>query len=254
MKKISFFFQKLLLPETDLEKTPSRPYYKTQRKNLKAIWNNEEYNDFGIERVSRILLQSLAFIIPSGILRSITGTANFLIRRLNIEFLVIVKLLFFYTVLKLDLTSSLPIVIIAIISTIDTLHFAISRILLNDLYRKHVSYSRSLMLTFINYLEICLFFALIYAYLDNTIVNAFTINCSLLNANAHLSSIQAIYFSFVTAATIGYGDITPHNPFVMKVVIIQIIISLFFVIVFLTNIINQLGKNTFYNQKQNQKE
>jgi hypothetical protein len=34
----------------------------------------------------------------------------------------------------------------------------------------------------------------------------------------HLTNTQTIYFSFVTAATIGYGDVSSGNDFVMKLV------------------------------------
>lgn len=253
LTKIKSFLGKLILPDTSGDKITSKPYYKTQIKNLKAIWNNSSYNDFGIERLIRLTLQLLAFLLPSGLLKSLTGTSNFLVRRLSIEFLVIFKLAFLYSVLKYDLTSSFLLLLLSIILTADTLHFSISRIVLNDLYRKHVSYIRSLILTFLNYIEVCLFFAVLYSYIDYSNIDTnnpgFIVNSSLpLTANNHLTSIEAIYFSFVTAATIGYGDITPKDPLIMKIVILQILISLFFVIVFLTNITNRLGKNTFFNQ------
>jgi hypothetical protein len=252
--KILSFIKKLFLPDASAETTASKPYYETQKKNLQAIWNNTAYKDFGIERILRLLLQLTAFIIPSGLLRSITGTSNFLFRRLSVEFLVIIKLTFLYFVLKLDCTSSFCILVIAIVLTADTLHFSISRIVLNDLYRKHVSFTRSLILKFINYIEVCLFFAILYSYLDHTNLDinnhTFIINDSLHAKDNHLTSIQAIYFSFVTAATIGYGDITPKDPFVMKMIVVQIIISLFFVVVFLSSIINRLGRTTFYNEKR----
>ena len=247
--------EKIFLGNTNLEKTASRPYYETQKQNLKSIWNNTKYNDFGVERLLRIFLQLLAWPLPSGILRSLTGSDNFLTRRLSIEILVIAKLIFYYFVLKFDYTSNFTILVIAFVLTCDTIYFSISRIMLNDLYRKHVSYTRSLLLTFLNYIEVCLFFAILYLYIDYTRSEAFIINENIqLTVNGHLSSIQAIYFSFITAATIGYGDISPKDPFAMKIVVIQTIVSLFFVIVFLTNVINQLGKNTFYNQVKNTEE
>ena len=64
----------------------------------------------------------------------------------------------------------------------------------------------------------------------------------------HLSDLQTIYFSFVTSATIGYGDIAPKDPLVMKIVVAQIMLSLFFLVIVITTITNRLHDDTFYNK------
>ena len=55
--------------------------------------------------------------------------------------------------------------------------------------------------------------------------------------------LDALYFSFITAFTIGYGDITPSNKYGKYMVIAQAVIFLIFGVVFLN----------FYSSKLNDK-
>ncbi len=236
--------------ETDLENRPN-PYYEKQKQNLKDIWENKYYNDFGIERLFRILLQLLAFIVPSGIFRCISGTNNIIRRRLTIEALGIGKVLYYYFILSFyDKTTNLGFLILSIILTADTLQFLASRIFLTDVFREPISHKRSLLMAFINYIEICYCFAFIYAFIDHTNSDLST-PIFLVNSSTeikHISNLQALYFSFVTSATIGYGDITPKNENVMRLVILQIVISLFLVVVIISNVTSKIEDKTFYNK------
>lgn len=246
---------KLFLGSPKAKKYIPSSFYKKQRQNLADIWNNKTYNEFGIERIIRLILQLLAFVTPGGFVRHITGTSNLLVRKLGIELYGILKVVFIYLAFKFDWTTNSFVLTVIIILTLDTLHFLISRVLLNDVFREAISHKRSLIMTFINYIEICLCFAFIYSYIDDTnqdsINPVFHINSDIPNIkNGHLNDTQTIYFSFITAATIGYGDISPKDPRIMKVVIIQIVISLFFIVVFISNILNKLNEDTFYNKKK----
>lgn len=243
--KAKEFLKKLILGSESNKAYKSNPFYKKQSQNLKDIWNNKSYNDFGIERFFRILLQLTAFIIPSSIVRQLSGTSNLLFRKLSIEAWGILKIVFLIIFLKYDMTRSGAVLFIAIVLSADTLHFLVSRVFLNDVFRQAISYKRSLMMTFLNYIEICLCFALIYAYIDHTSLTPEVFNCG------HITNLQAVYFSFVTSATIGYGDIAPKDPLVMKLVVSQIIISLFLVVVIITNVTNKIEDHTFYNKEKN---
>lgn len=250
---INNFFKILLFGnETDFE-SKANPYYSKQKQNLKDIWQNKTYNDFGIERLFRIFLQLLAFIIPSGILRQLSGTNNIIHRRLTVEFLGIGKVFYYYFILVVfDCTRIKFFLILSIILTIDTLHFLASRIFLNDVFRQPISYKRSLLMIFVNYIEICLSFAFIYSYIDHT---NYEITKTIFfeskdNVIIYISNLQSIYFSFVTSATIGYGDITPKNPLIIKLVILQIVISLFLVVVIISSVTTKIEDETFYNKNK----
>jgi hypothetical protein len=252
------FMLKLLLGNSKANIYKPSSFYKKQKQNLLNIWNNKTYNDFGIERILRLILQTIAYVTPAGVVRYLTGTDNLIIRKLGIEIYAIFKLVLICFAFGLDLTENTFVLITIIILTLDTIHFLIARVFLNDVFREAISHRRSLIMTIINYVEICLCFAFIYSYLDDTnhqLENpTFHISSDLPQIEkGHLNDNQTIYFSFITAATIGYGDISPRDSLTMKIVIIQTLISLFFIVVFISNIINKLNEDTFYNRKKEKK-
>ncbi|HMX81456.1 MAG TPA: ion channel, partial [Ferruginibacter sp.] len=55
---------------------------------------------------------------------------------------------------------------------------------------------------------------------------------------------------FVTSATIGYGDIAPVAPILVKLVLVQIMLSLFFLVIVITTITTRLHDDTFYNKQK----
>jgi hypothetical protein len=67
-------------------------------------------------------------------------------------------------------------------------------------------------------------FAMAYRILSNADAQAFNIDIK--------DTFTALYFSFVTSATLGYGDILPQSNFARGLVIFQIIINLIYVIFF----------------------
>jgi Fe2+ transport system protein B len=82
------------------------------------------------------------------------------------------------------------------------------------------SYRRSMLLLFFNYLEIIFDFAVIYS-----VGNFF-------NKPFH-AWFDPIYFSFITSASIGYGDYYPVTGFGKLIVSCHSVVFLIFVVVFL---------------------
>lgn len=70
-------------------------------------------------------------------------------------------------------------------------------------------------------LSVCIFGTLYYilGVYDKT---SFTINH---RANRNMTFFEAIYFSFITQSTIGYGDFSPNTSIAKIVVILHIIIT-----------------------------
>lgn len=253
------FFIKLFFGKPNSELRKPNPFYRTQKNNLQKIWDNTNYNDFGVERLFRLFLQLITFILPAGVVRSVTGKSkNLIVRKLGIDFYGIAKVVFILVSFLKDWNTNLLVLFLIIYLLIDTLHFLTCRVFLSDVYTQAISYKRSLLMTFINYIEMCLCFGFVYSYLDNThcVGKMFDISekLTILSNTCHLTDIQAVYFSFVTSATIGYGDISPISSLSMVVSILQIIVSLFFVVVFISNTINKLGEDTYFNKNQKNKE
>jgi hypothetical protein len=73
------------------------------------------------------------------------------------------------------------------------------------------------------YLILGMFYAHIYTILDWFRPESFT-----LQVPQHESASQFVYFSFVTLATLGYGDITPKTEFAQRLAITEAIMGQFY--------------------------
>ncbi len=240
------FFTKLLYGTNRPESKP-RSVYSKEMIALQRIWNNKTYNDFGLERILRLFLHLLSFIMPGTIIRQLCGRKHLLFRKVVIEAYSLFKIAWYVFLFEKDLTTSTAALVISIILTIDTVHFMFSKIFLNDIHQQPISFKRSLLMTLINILEVMLCFAFIYSFIDDTNNDTGRVIFSM---GHHLTDLQTIYFSFVTSATIGYGDIAPKDPLVMKLVVMQIMLSLFFLVIVITTITNRLHDDTFYNKQK----
>jgi hypothetical protein len=240
------FFIKLIFGTHRPESKP-RSVYQKEKIAFLRIWNNKTYNDFGLERIVRLALHLLSFIMPGTIIRQLCGRKHLLYRKVVIEAYSLFKICWYMALFELDLTTSTTALVVSIILTIDTIHFMFSKIFLNDIHQQPISFKRTLLMTLINIMEVMLCFAFIYSYIDdtNTVPGRY-----IFSTGHQLTDLQTIYFSFVTSATIGYGDIAPKDPLVIKLVILQIMLSLFFLVIVITTITNRLHDDTFYNKRK----
>jgi len=240
------FFKKLIMGTNHPESRPRSVYLK-EVIAFRRIWHNKSYNDFGLERILRLILMLLSFIMPGTLIRELSGRKELLFRKVVIEAYSLLKIGSLLFLFYMDFTTSTAALVISIILTFDTIHFLFSKIFLNDIHQQPISFKRTLLMTLINIMEIILCFAFIYSYIDDTNHTAGRI---IFSPGHQLSDLQTIYFSFVTSATIGYGDIAPKDPVVMKLVILEIMLSLFFLVIVITTITNRLHDDTFYNKRK----
>lgn len=242
MKKIQSFILTLLLGQDHSRpKNKLRPALQNQCLNVKRIWNNEHYNDFGIERIIRLALALLLFIFPGLYIRHFFGKLGLLGRKLGIEFYVLLKLFLPLIFFALDLTKYPIVAIISGVMATETILYLATLIYLSNEFARPISYRRSITTLFINYIEVCLDFAVIYSYCNLTIPNFFNQTLK--------TDLQCIYFSFVTSATVGYGDITTNNSFGQLLIILQIIIFLIFIALFINFFASKVQDPTYYNVK-----
>lgn len=240
------FFTKLIMGTNRPESKPRSVYLK-ESLALRHIWHNKSYNDFGLERILRLVLMLLSFAMPGTFIRELCGRKQLLIRKVVIETYSLFKIGWYFFLFQADFTTSAPALVFSLIFTIDTVHFMFSKIFLNDIHKQPISFKRTLLMTLINILEVILCFGFIYSYIDDTNHTAGRI---IFSTGHQLSDLQTIYFSFVTSATIGYGDIAPVDPLLIKLVLLQILLSLFFLVIVVTTITNRLHDDTFYNKQK----
>lgn len=241
MTVIQFLRTLFLGQEKTQPKKKPQPAIKNQWQNVKRIWTNEHYNDFGLERIIRLTLSLLLFVFPGLYIRDIFGRAGLLGRKLGVEFYVLFKLFLPILFFKLHLTDYLIVAVISGILASETVLYLATLIYLSNEFSKPISYRRSLTTLFINYIEVCLNYAVIYSYCNFVTPDFFKEKLT--------SSIQAIYFSFATSATVGYGDIVVTNSFGQLLVISQIILFLVFVVLFINFFASKVHDPSYYNDK-----
>ena len=147
--------------------------------------------------------------------------------------------LYFLLLFCLDSQPWYAFVCIYLIS--ETFIYLLGLIFLSEEYRKPVSYKRNVLMTIINFIEITLGFAVIYYCTLNNDIYKLTTN------------IDAIYYSFVTATTLGYGDMYPITDLAKITCLIQSIISFLFTIFIIGRFISNFDKVGYINKKKSNK-
>lgn len=99
---------------------------------------------------------------------------------------------------------------------------------------KYVLFSKKittdiLFASMVNYLLIAILFARIYATIDYMVPHSFSYSDDLLSADGALLSTHFSYFSLVTIATLGYGDIVPLHPMAQMLAAIEAVVGQFYV-------------------------
>ncbi|TNE69101.1 potassium channel protein [bacterium] len=242
MTKLKIFFLTLFLGHENSRPKNRKvnPAIKNQIQNVKRIWNNEKYNDFGLERIIRLSLAISLFFFPGLYVRSFSGQFGLLARKIGVEIYVVFKLLLPLFFFQIGWTNHLWVAIIAAIMATETVIYLATIIYLSNEFTSPISYRRSLTTLFFNYMEICLNFAIIYSYCNYNIPDFFK--------NKLTSGLDAIYFSFVTSTTVGFGDIVVNKGFGQFLVIIQSILFLVFVGLFINYFTSNVQTPTYYNQ------
>lgn len=189
-------------------------------KNIRAIWNNEHDNDMGIEKIFRLFLAASPFIFPGVYIKEIAGQRGRAHSDLSVDIFVLCKVAFPLVLLANHWQTNPFLFAILIWFMAETVLYVPTLIFASDSLSRPRSYRRSMLLLFFNYLEIIFDFAVIYS-----VGNFF-------NKPFHATS-DPVYFSFITSASIGYGDFFPVTPLGKLIVSCHSVVFLIFVVVFL---------------------
>lgn len=214
------FLYKLFLGKPEYNRPIKISAYENVAKNLRQIWNNENHNDVGFEKVLRLFLVSIQYIFPGVHVRNLFGKFGTIGRNVAVEFFVMFKTILPFIFLVTGAYQHLWAVIISAYLLTETICYVASLIFVSDMFVKPRSYRRNILMLSFNYLEICLSFAVIYGGLH-------------LLGDQPQSFVDYIYFSIVTSTTIGYGDFHPHTELAKIMVCIQAVLVVSFIVLFL---------------------
>jgi hypothetical protein len=202
-------------------------------KNIKAIWNNEQHDDIGIEKLIRLFLAISQFFFLGTYIKQIFGKKGIAYQDLSVDVFVLIKVLFPIVILWNGIQSNDYLFVILLWFLFETLLYVPTLIFASDIFSRPRSYRRSMLLLFFNYLEIVFSFGVVYArgsYLNKAFEHWF----------------DPIYFSFVTSATIGYGDYYPITSMGKLLVSLQSVLFLIFVVLFLNFFSNKVEHKGYF--------
>lgn len=232
--KVNFVVKKYfhkILKGTNQSLNPEISGYPLYIKQIERIWHNHKYDDFGLERLFRLALSCLMLFFPGVLIETFFNSKSYVNRKLATEFYVVFKTLLPFFILTNGWYEHNFIYFLNIYLLIETYIYLFSKIFLSEHHAK-TSNKRTLLLLILNFAESGLSFAVIYKsgnYL-----------------NAPLTSVtDALYFSFVTSATVGYGDFYPITKMGKLITLSQILCSISFIVLFFnffsgaSNAINQ---------------
>ena len=201
-----------------------KPAIKLQCEHVSYIFSNRDQS-FGIERLVRAILVIVPFVYPTLYVRHLTSKKGVAWRHIAVEILVLSKVL----ILLLLLSFAGGKVWAAYFSgylVSETVLYLLAVVLLSDIYSPPISKGRSFILLCINYIEINIGFSIIYLAIGG-------IECL-------SGKIDALYFSFVSFTTLGYGDKYPIIWQSKILVIIQLMVMLLFVFLFFMNLVPRM--------------
>ena len=187
-------------------------------KKIANVWNSSQYYDFGIERIFRLFLVMSKVFFPGIYIEYLSRKSSYQHRKITGEFYIFFKTLMPFVMLYYGLWHHQWLYIINIYFLIETFLYIFHKIFIPE-HSQDKTHNRSLILLFFNFIEVIASFGVVYAagnYLNRPVDNW----------------ADALYFSFVTGATVGYGDYHPINETGKLLVVVQIISTLSFLILF----------------------
>jgi len=209
---------------------PLKPAIKLQCEHVKRVFSKVD-RTFGMERLLRIFLTLSAFFYPTLYIRHISGKLGVIWLKTAVEIFVIFKVLLSGYLLAYT-NHGFWIGILAAYLVSETVIYLLAIIILSDIYSPPISKGRSFILLFLNYIEINIGFSIFYLCLGGV---------------KDLSGkIDALYFSFVSFTTLGYGDRYPLVWETKLVVIAQLMVMLLFVFLFFINLTPEMKNANTY--------
>ncbi|WP_309608122.1 potassium channel family protein [Flavobacterium sp.] len=228
--------KKLLIGKVTFKEQKTINPLKKRIQNLKSIWNNDHHDDNGIEKIVRLILSFSQLLFPGVYIKYFAHKKGIEYQDLALDFYVLIKVIFPIVILINNWHNNKILVGIMIYVLLETIFYIPTLIFASDLFSKPRSYKRSMLLLFLNYLEVVFAFSVLYS-IENSMNKPF----------AHW--FDSIYFSIVTSSSIGYGDYYPASLFGKVLVSFQSMFFLSFVVLFLNFFSTKVKAKGYFDQE-----
>jgi hypothetical protein len=193
MKRV---IKKLLLGSNSKSIKPSISPIQRRINNIKEVWNNHHQDDRGIEKIFRLFLSSSQLFFPGIYLKTLASKKGHEYQDLILDLFVLFKVAFPIIILLNNWQHSPYVIYILLYFMLETILYIPTLIFASDSFYVPRSYKRSILLLFLNYMEIVFTYSVLYSY-GNYLNRGFD------------QWFDAVYFGAVTASSVGYGDYFP---------------------------------------------
>ncbi len=230
MKKL---FKKLVLAKPEVDNVPAKGGLSKRIRNIKSIWHNENQDDIGIEKMLRLFLAVTQFVFLGVYIKHFFGKKGIGYQELAVDVFVLFKVLFPFTIAYAGAQHNTILYALMVWLLLETVLYLATLVFASDIFSRPRSYRRSMLLMFLNYLQIVFSYAVIYArggYLNMPFGHWF----------------DSIYFSFVTSSTVGYGEYYPVNYAGKLLVSTQVMIFFIIVVMFLSFFSNKVEQKGYF--------
>lgn len=232
MKQI---IKKIFLAKPEVDEIPVKSSIGNRIQNIRSIWHNQHQDDIGIEKILRLFLALSQFIFPGIYLKHIFGKKGVGYQELSVDVFVLIKVFFPLILLYTHLEANTILFYFQVWFLWETIFYLATLVFASDIFSRPRSYRRSMLLMFLNYLQIVISYGVIYAngnYLNKPFTHWF----------------DAIYFSLITSSTVGYGDYYPVSFSGKLLVCSQILIFFIVVVMFLNFFSNRVESKGYFDR------
>lgn len=228
--------KKLLIGNVSTRKEQSINPLAKRVQNIRAIWNNDHQDDNGIEKIVRLVLSFSQLLFPGIYIKYLAHKKGIEYQDLALDIYVLLKVAFPLVIIINNWQNNTVIIGIMLYLLLETVFYIPTLIFASDLFAKPRSYKRSMLLLFLNYMEVVFAFAVLYSI------------GNLMNKPFH-HWFEPIYFSLVTSSSIGYGDYYPVQLLGKVLVSFQSMFFLTFVILFLNFFTIKVKAKGYFDQE-----
>lgn len=200
---------------------------------MKAIWENAHHNDFGLEKILRLILAASQFIFIGTYIKHYAEKIHPHFKDLVVDVLVLFKLILPLALIYFGWNHIHLLFYFQLYLSFETFMQAPTLIFASDTYARPKSYTRSMLLVFLNYVELLFTFGLIYTrgqYLNHAFEHWY----------------DPIYFAFTTGSTIGFGDYYPVTAIGKLLTTIQAILFFLYVVIFMSFFNNKIEHKGYF--------